>query len=298
MTNTRLLFVHALSPIHAGTGQSTGAIDLAIARDRATEHPCIPGSTLKGCFRDRAKTQKNKDTDAIFGPDTANASDHAGSLAFGDANLLLLPARSVAGTFAWVTSPFLLARFTRDAKEAGISKLPDIPVDLAMSACANTTQSMLRVTVGNNQRVIFEDLDLAASPAGSLSTTADRWADEISKRLFKDDAFWKNQLEKKLCIIHDDVMTFLARHATEVVTRVSIDENSKTVKQGQLWTEENLPTETILYSLLAAMPNGHTKKDANGIFSVLQELAKTPLQMGGNATVGRGRCRLVLTGGN
>ena len=34
--NARLLFVHALSPLHAGTGQGIGAIDLPIAREKAT----------------------------------------------------------------------------------------------------------------------------------------------------------------------------------------------------------------------------------------------------------------------
>jgi CRISPR/Cas system CMR subunit Cmr4 (Cas7 group RAMP superfamily) len=33
---------------------------------------------------------------------------------FADARLLLLPVRSLAGTFAWVTSPYVLRRFARD----------------------------------------------------------------------------------------------------------------------------------------------------------------------------------------
>ncbi len=297
MTTTRLLFIHALSPVHAGTGQSTGAIDLAIARDRATEHPIIPGSTIKGCLRDRAQAEKPKDTIAIFGPDTAKAHEHAGALVFGDANLLLLPVRSVAGTFAWVTSPFLLARFARDAKEAGLSP-HSIPSIASIGDCATTPNSTLKVQANNIQRVIFEDLDLATSAQGALPTAADQWADLLSKQLFKDDDFWKTQLKQKLCIVHDDVMTFLARHATDVSTRVSIDDQSKTVKDGQLWTEENLPSETILYALLAAMPNGKTGKTDKQIFEVMESLATKPLQMGGNATVGRGRCRLVLTKGN
>ncbi len=297
MTTTRLLFIHALSPVHVGTGQSTGAIDLAIARDRATEHPIIPGSTLKGCLRDRALSEKPKETIAIFGPETANASDHAGALVFGDANLLLLPVRSVAGTFAWVTSPFLLARFARDAKEAGLNGLK--PPSLAqISDCAVPPKSVLKVQQNNVGRVIFEDLDLAASGQGALSTAADQWSDLLSKHLFSDDEFWKTQLQQKFCIVHDDVMTFLARHATDVSTRVSIDDQSKTVKEGQLWTEENLPTETVLYSLLVAMPNGKTGKSDKEILQVMEALTAKPLQMGGNATVGRGRCRLVLTKGN
>ena len=39
MTSPQLLFIHALSPLHAGTGQSIGAIDLAIAQfTTATKH--------------------------------------------------------------------------------------------------------------------------------------------------------------------------------------------------------------------------------------------------------------------
>ena len=116
MTTTQLLF-HALSPLHAGTGQSIGAIDLAIARDRATQFPYLPGSSIKGSLRDvaRQKLVQNALLIKLFGPETANASEHAGALIVSDANLLLLPVRSVAGTFAWVTSPicFIALRVMR-----------------------------------------------------------------------------------------------------------------------------------------------------------------------------------------
>src|SRR4051812_14096906 len=114
--SVRLLFIHALSPLHAGTGQSIGAIDLAIARDRATGYPYLPGTSIKGSLRGRAEDIKldANALKAVFGPDAAKASEHAGGVVFGDANLLLLPVRSLAGTFAWVTSPYLLARFARD----------------------------------------------------------------------------------------------------------------------------------------------------------------------------------------
>ena len=34
--DAKLLFVHALSPLHAGTGQGVGVVDLPIAREKAT----------------------------------------------------------------------------------------------------------------------------------------------------------------------------------------------------------------------------------------------------------------------
>ena len=36
---SRLVFVHALSPLHAGTGQGVGVIDLPIAREKLQACP-------------------------------------------------------------------------------------------------------------------------------------------------------------------------------------------------------------------------------------------------------------------
>ena len=103
---TQPFLLHALSPIHAGTGHAVDVIDLPIARQRATGIPFVPGPSIKGVLRESHRTTDPADTwRAIFGPDTANASDHAGALVVGDALLLALPVRSFKGTFAWVTSP-------------------------------------------------------------------------------------------------------------------------------------------------------------------------------------------------
>ena len=81
---TQPFLLHALSPIHAGTGHAVDVIDLPIARQRATGIPFVPGSSLKGVLRERHRTTDPPDTwRAIFGPDTANASDHAGALGAG-----------------------------------------------------------------------------------------------------------------------------------------------------------------------------------------------------------------------
>src|SRR5712671_3562923 len=114
--NTRLLFCHALSPLHAGTGQGVGVIDLPIARERATNLPYLAGSSVKGTLRDTYNEKVSLDLRVkIFGPETNRADEHAGSVSFSDQRLLLLPIRSLLGTFAWITSPYVLQRFRRDA---------------------------------------------------------------------------------------------------------------------------------------------------------------------------------------
>src|SRR5437016_7043468 len=128
--NARLTFVHSLSPLHAGTGQGAGVIDLPIAREKATGLPFLPGSSLKGTLRARCSVQECKQ---VFGPDTIEVqtdSNHASSAQFSDQRLLLLPIRSLAGTFAWVTSPYILHRLARDIEDAEISppttSIPDV----------------------------------------------------------------------------------------------------------------------------------------------------------------------------
>src|SRR4051794_30535725 len=153
---TRLVLVHALSPLHAGTGQSVGAIDLPIARERPTGIPLIPGSSIKGALRARSG-KGDPFTKDVFGPETAQSSEHAGSVQLSDAHLLLLPVRSVAGTFAWTTSPYLLRRFVRDAREAGLT-LPLPPVPDEAGTCIVLTET-LTLPQGTGRRVVLEDLD-------------------------------------------------------------------------------------------------------------------------------------------
>src|SRR5712692_8487119 len=129
MSNARLTFVHALSPLHAGTGQGAGIIDLPIAREKATGLPYLPGSSLKGTLRAQCNPKDQK-CRQVFGPDTEGLQTenaHASSVQFSDQRLLLLPVRSLAGVFAWVTSPSVLRRLLRDIADTRSDGPTSIP---------------------------------------------------------------------------------------------------------------------------------------------------------------------------
>lgn len=303
---TRLYFIHALSPLHAGTGQSVGAIDLPIARERPTGIPLVPGSSMKGALR--ALSREHHDagkTSTIFGPDTPNASEYAGAVQFSDAHLLLLPVRSIAGTFAWVTSPFLLQRFARDAREAGESiTLSAKPTKT--NGCFVLADSAIKTNVGNTPRVVLEDFDFAPSTEMNHSQSVATLADFLGPLLFSDnDKEWRETLKKRLCVVHDDVMSLLLETATEVVARIRVAEDTKTVAQGALWYEEALPTESILYGLTAAsnisakgIKEGSTRlaMKADELLDVVAQIPNDKMvQLGGKATVGRGVCRLRMS---
>lgn len=296
---TRLLFVHALSPLHAGTGQGVGVIDLPIAREKATGLPFLPGSSVKGTLRDTPGLG-DADRKLIFGPETTGADEHAGSAQFSDQRLLLMPVRSLAGTFAWVTSPYVLRRFARDARDASAADvpdgLPDLTPDGDVERCA-VCEGASALVVRGTGTVVLEDLDLAARPSGEVAA----WAAWLAPRLFpatlRDAEYWQASVAARLCVVRDDILDFIMGTATEVFARVRLEDERKTVAQGGLWYEEALPAETILAGVVVASPvedRERRRLSADAVFRGVAALTTGTLQFGGKATVGRGICRAQL----
>jgi CRISPR-associated protein Cmr4 len=287
--NTRLLLVHALSPVHCGTGQAIGGIDLPIAREKPTGIPLIPGSSVKGVLQAAKPTDEDLHR-AVFGPLTENASDNAGSVQFSDANLAFLPVRSLRGTFAWVTSPYILRRLTRDARECGID-LGALPPEPREEKTALVTGD--RLTEKDQIQMIFEDLDFTARRDDTLR----KLAGALAERLFDEPD--RAHFVERSCVVHDDVMSLLLQTSTEITTRIRLDPDKKTVAEGQLWTEEALPVESVLAGLVVATPvkqkkTGLTPK-AEVLFDYVTSLAHAgAVQLGGKASVGRGLCRIRL----
>jgi CRISPR-associated protein Cmr4 len=61
MPNTRLYWLHCLSPTHAGIGRGLSYIDLPIDRDAITNWPIIRGSGFKGVWADHHRaTDENR----------------------------------------------------------------------------------------------------------------------------------------------------------------------------------------------------------------------------------------------
>jgi len=285
----KLLLVHALSPLHAGTGQGVDVIDLPIAREKATGIPFLPGSTIKGVLRDRCTDTALRDK--VFGPDTRSLSIYAGAAQFADARLLLLPVRSLAGTFAWVTSPLLLERFRRDVDACKSLKPPASPAVPVGEAGCVVAKDHCELLINNQQQVVLEDLLLQPI---TEDVGASVWADWLACNLFPGDLYWQKALAARLCIVPDNVLGFLLQTATEVTARIQLDADKKSVKDGALWYEESLPSETILSGLVMASSIKESGAQADEVLKNVEDLTKGVVQFGGNATIGRGLCRLCV----
>jgi CRISPR-associated protein Cmr4 len=294
MEMTRVYWLHTLSPTHVGTGRGVGYIDLPIHRDKVTNWPAIPGSAFKGVWADHyGATEAKRRSDAKLRLAFGRASDqddasNAGALIATDARLVCLPIRSFHGTFAWCTSPLALELLRRDLRLTVMNDLPPEPPKVSDGEIHRTNSTKLE----DNGRIFLEDLDFA----GKECAAASAWAKRLARWVFPGDEAWRDVFVERFAVVPNVVFDFLTETGTEVSARVKIDPELKTVAQRALWNEEALPAETILAGLITC--DRVARDDENITPAVLvSEFATKPLllQIGGKATVGRGRVRCVFT---
>jgi len=294
MPNTRLYWLHTLSPTHAGIGRGVGYIDLPIDRDGITNWPILRGSGFKGVWADHFKaTDENRKKDPIlraaFGTAGESNDSNAGALIPTDAKLVCLPVRSFRGTFAWATSPLCLQLLRRTLELAGVKSLPAEDGGLAKTKAHYSPNEPALI---ENNHVYLEDLDIPAMPC----RTTEQWAKFLAKQVFPDPN-WQKLFESRFVILPNDLFDFLCETGTEVHTRVRIDDEMKTVAQGALWTEESLPAETILMGLIQCDRVFGSRGEDLTPQGLLDRFATKPLtlQIGGKATVGRGQVRVIFS---
>jgi CRISPR-associated protein Cmr4 len=295
---TKIYFIHALTPLHVGAGRGVRFIDLPVMREKVTGWPVVPGSSVKGVVADHHNaTDKARQNDAMlraaFGrADTGVATEgmpNAGSLVFTDARLICFPVRSLYGTFAWITSPLALKRFYRDLEAANqtadVLSMPEDPTDNGIFLKEKFSSALVQ-----DGMVFLEDHDF--NPEENETTA--QWAEKLAGWIFKEDENWKMEFMRRFAIISDEAFDFFCETGTEVIPRVRIKEETKTVQEGALWYEESLPTETLLAGLVwcdRVFGNEDVTRDGLMEHFCREEIR---LQMGGKATIGKGRVRLIF----
>lgn len=255
--STLILGLLAETFIHPGSGRSSGAIDLPVAREAATDYPFIAGSGIKGALKDHARQQNSPQIDTLFGK-----QDNAGTLLASDARLLLLPVRSLTGSYKWVTCPHLLERYLRDLRRCGGS----VTMTLA------SPQPKQAFAAGTEQLFLEERLFDIAGPV----------PDDVISSLQEliPHSETRDRLVPQLVILTNDDFAWFARYGLAVQARNKLNEDTKI--SDNLWYEETLPPDTLLYCTLIERQSGAV----NDVKALLR--GKPYLQAGGNETVGQG----------
>jgi CRISPR-associated protein Cmr4 len=248
--------------LHAGAGDSAGAIDLPVQREKHTEYPVVHSSGIKGSLRDFFERNGKPNIDEIFGKE--GDEQGSGKVIFTDAKILLFPVRSSEGVFKWVTCPFVIDRLKQDLKLVGINK---DNVSVKIDGYNATSFKPY------NSNIILEDFSITVTEGLHV-------LDFIN--IFTSPHFDISTLKDRLIIVSDDVFKTLVTTATQIIARNVLEDESK--KSQHLWYEEVVPADTMFYTIMLPAYKGNTSIDGlrNG------GIAGEVLQIGGNETIGYG----------
>lgn len=311
--STQPLYFITETPLHAGSGSDLGYIDLPIQRERHTGYPKVESSGVKGAIR-QAFEAKASETDfkyweelqRTFGYDEDlpkavkddfskqktfdDKKDFAGALGFSDARILLFPVKSLKGTFAWVTSHQVLAKFRTELEElCGEQELFTLPESTGVAS------EVLYLTT-NNQKIQLEEYIYSDLEVKDDITHLAKWLAE--NVLAQSLPYWQGKIKENLVVLPEDDFSDFLQFSTEVHTRIKIDNKTGTVKDGALFTQEYLPSETVMYSL--AMFSPEFKKGGMKLEEVrkfFNDHKPDYFQMGGNSSIGKGIIRLTTKKG-
>jgi CRISPR-associated protein Cmr4 len=252
-----MLGLLAETPIHPGSGRSMGAVDLPVAREAATDYPVLVGSSLKGALRDKAETKGGVEADHRFG-----RSDQAGDLLVSDGRLLLLPVRSLIGSYRWVTCPHIIERYRRDLSRAGLTPQLQVPA---------VTRGFAQAEGDGSLFLEERQFRIDSVPNGLVESVKPLVLHEETQQ----------RLTSQIVVLHDDDFAWFVRYGLAIQARNILENETK--KSRNLWYEETLPPDTVMYTLIAGRSD-----QALGALKTLFPGSDPYLQVGGNETVGHG----------
>ncbi|OYT56516.1 MAG: type III-B CRISPR module RAMP protein Cmr4 [Desulfurococcales archaeon ex4484_217_2] len=293
-----LLFLRALTPIHAGMGRGTlEHVDLPIQRDEFG-FPTIWASSLKGSLRGNLrryvpKTQQELECfksyyRAAFGPEPGFREEmFPAAISLFDARLLFLPARSLKGIWVYVTSPHLISYLNTYAEIVGRS-----PVGLKGVVTPLTSRDEILL---ENSKAILNELDIVNMKVSK------NIVDNLFGKILPSNILSRIK-SKGLVIVDDDTMSVISRRSMLIQYRVRLKHPAKVVVPGALWSEEYLPQETILVSGIICRPLTKAVSEKCGKkYESICEWLKEKLQeiggviwLGGKETIGKGVIKLYM----
>lgn len=275
-----IAIMYAVTPCHAGSGSALGVVDLPIQRERHTNWPMIQASGVKGAFRanfdryknnlsdeEKAKVKEiNKLADSIFG--TSEGTGYAGSSSFSDAKILAYPMRSDVSPFVWMTCPAVLKRLQKDLSFTGENiekcKIPEVKENEAV---------LIKGSISGD--VLLEDYEVKVSN---------------DKKVEGFDAWFAGT--DRLILVSDEVFNYGVTNCTQIMAQIKIDSKTGTTADGSLRYQEELPSDTLMYTVIHWGDSKNTAEDklkADTIKRfITEEVIKNHIQIAGDETCGRG----------
>lgn len=295
-----LVLYRCETPLHIGSGNEIGVVDLPIQREKHTGFPKMEASGLKGGFRAFFEQNNVEKINDFFGSENESVEAKAGGLIFTDGRLLLFPVRAGNAVFRWITCPYVLQRFSRELKryekndEAGYidAMLKEIDDEHLNSG---TVYQITKEKVKQKENV-FITLGHFSFETKKLEIEQSKNFISILEMVCNKDDYLSQKIRNNIVLVSDELFSYFTEMNTQIDTRICIGDNG-VVKEGGLFTEESLPEESILYSFIDEWKKKKEESKENylqvkNFYSEVKTRNLKWLQLGGDTTIGKGIVRL------
>lgn len=270
---TKAYLFTAKSNLHVGAGNSNyGVIDNLVQRDPTDQFPTVFASSLKGALREFFKTDKGKgetETSKVFGgPD-----DGRSTFILSEAYLLGIPVRSNKFPYLMATSPYLLRKFRTVMEEDYGLTIPQELKDVIEVMEKVLVEPEIPILIGETpaQDLIIEDYQIIGRFPEQVNAADDVLIDKLALLL--------GNKTRVVLLSDEDMAHQCSDYALPVLARNSLEDGRST----NLWYEQIVPREAVFYFVVDAQNDKLTDL-----------LDENPLvQMGANASIGYGRCKIT-----
>ncbi len=278
MSQNRILFLLAESPIHAGDKpEGEGDIDLPIQKDSATGFPVVRGSTIRGSLRHLSRAHKLA-VEELFGSEPDAPDPKPGIVNVSDFHLLLCPVRTLTGLFAWVTTPYLLQNLQRSLQLCGSAEKIAIPASGDKVLVASGSRLL------SKGKLSLEETIFPATESAEMATLG-LWLAQKALPASDTYNFLKSMAVTNIALVPDEVFQQLLPLVLPVFARIRIDPVTGVVAEGALWNTEFLASETLLCGTFITKEDGKKSKAPDKLI----ELTKSRwFQIGGCKGIGMG----------
>lgn len=284
MYDRRYGLIRTLAPLHVGAseGEDSGNLNL-IFRDPFTQTGIIPGSSIRGRFRNECELTSDDPANCeswygnSFG---ATKSDETGKqqafikegcVKFEYASVVWLPVFCPGQPIVWVSCPGLLRRYAACAKPT----LNGMQLQEELPKCYTFSKMTPEDQIGAKKRLFFNlgfiELEITDNLESWMPKGFGHALQSFHRLVIVDDA--------DIGMIHD--------MALYRQSRVKLDENQKVVKN--FFNVEALPEGSVLVFPVATKPHP--------VHPTWAPFGKDPsreLYFGGLESVGFGRCQVMI----
>lgn len=277
-TQVKELFkITALSNLHAGSGdQNYGIVDKLVQRDPLTQFPIIHASSLKGALKKYCESNVGFEKDDIrnsFGDDDG----YQGQDKYFSAHLFTIPVRSNLKPYFRATCPAILKEIVELLVTFGVTSDPQLIAELKqLSELPFETGEQFIVFDDSVKDCLIEEYYLGEA---NSSNKKGKFTDNLIKILKYNIAEIKKD---DFIIVRNDVFMDICDNLP-VVARNRLD------TKKNLWYEELVPRQAEFFFFYVGSDVNRT--------AILDKIAdkskkEMPVQIGANASVGYGFCKI------